>query len=159
MPVQFISHHYSNKLGNPGDKQVSMKRFFILRFTPGNTETVLEMVDWFLNIYPDLIGGIPFGRITERTRIGAQVFLGININILPQGDSVQGFSQWQTRLLLQLFYHIPISFSGIQTSWLAVPYALTLQKSKKLLSGMFSFFNKSYLHQFQNVKALSLYIR
>ena len=53
MPVQFISHHYSNKLGNPGEKQVSMKRFFILRFTPGNTEAVLEMVDGFLNIYPD----------------------------------------------------------------------------------------------------------
>lgn len=39
------------------------------------------------------------------------------------------------------------------------PYALTLQKTKKLLSGMFSFFNKSYLHQFQNVKAHRLYIR
>ena len=38
------------------------------------------------------------------------------------------------------------------------PYALTLQKAKKLLSGMFSFFNKSYLHQFQNVKAHRLYI-
>ena len=38
-------------------------------------------------------------------------------------------------------------------------YALTLQKAKKLLSGMFSFFNKSYLHQFQNVKAHRLYIR
>ena len=41
----------------------------------------------------------------------------------------------------------------------AAPYALTLQKAKKLLSGMFSFFNKSYLHQFQNVKAHRLYIR
>ncbi len=39
------------------------------------------------------------------------------------------------------------------------PYALTLQKAKKLLSVMFSFFNKSYLHQFQNVKAHRLYIR
>ena len=39
------------------------------------------------------------------------------------------------------------------------PYALTLQKVKKLLSGMFSFFNKRYLHQFQNVKAHRLYIR
>ena len=38
------------------------------------------------------------------------------------------------------------------------PYALTLQKAKKLLSGMFSFFNKRYLHQFQNVKAHRLYI-
>ena len=45
MPVQFISRHYSDKLGNPGEKQVGMKRFFILRFTPGNTEAVLEMVD------------------------------------------------------------------------------------------------------------------
>ena len=79
MPVQFISRHYSNKLGNPGEKQVSMKRFFILRFTPGNTEAVLEMADGFLNIYPDLIGGIPFVRTADRTRIGAQVFLGINI--------------------------------------------------------------------------------
>ena len=79
MPVQFISRHYSNKLGNPGEKQVSVKRFFILRFTPRNTEAVLEMVDCFLNIYPELIGGIPLGRTTERTRIGAQVFLGINI--------------------------------------------------------------------------------
>ena len=39
-----------------------------------------------------------------------------------------------------------------------IPYALTLQKVKKLLSGMFSFFNKRYLHQFQNVKAHRLYI-
>ncbi len=45
MPVQFISHHYSDKLGNSGEKPVSMKRFFILRFTPSNTEAVLEMVD------------------------------------------------------------------------------------------------------------------
>ena len=78
MPVQFISHHYSNKLGNPGEKQVGMKRFFILCFTPGNTETVLEMVDCLLNIYPDLIGRIPFGRAADRTGIGAQVLLGIH---------------------------------------------------------------------------------
>ncbi|EOS20907.1 hypothetical protein C806_04715 [Lachnospiraceae bacterium 3-1] len=55
-----------------------MKRFFILRFTPGSTETVLEMVDGFFHISPDLIGGIPSGRTPECTGIGAQVFLGIN---------------------------------------------------------------------------------
>ena len=45
MPVQFISHHYSNKLGNPGEKQVSMKRFFILSFTVSNTKAVFEVVE------------------------------------------------------------------------------------------------------------------
>ncbi len=90
MPVQFISHHYSNKLGNPGEKQAGMKRFFILRFTPGNTETVLEMVDCLLNIYPDLIGGIPFGRAADRTRIGAQVLLGINIKHPAAGGFCTG---------------------------------------------------------------------
>ena len=77
--MDFIRNHYGNQLGNPGKKQVCMKRFFILRFTPGNTEAVLEMVDGFFHISPELIGGIPSGRTAECTRIGAQVFLGINI--------------------------------------------------------------------------------
>ena len=51
MLVQFVSDHYSNELGNSGEKQVGMKRFLILRFTPGNTKTVFEMVNRFLNIY------------------------------------------------------------------------------------------------------------
>lgn len=46
MPMQFIRRHYSNKLGNLGEKQVGMKRFLILRFTPASTEAILEMVDW-----------------------------------------------------------------------------------------------------------------
>ena len=33
MPVQFVSNHYRNELGNPGEKQVGMKRFLILGFT------------------------------------------------------------------------------------------------------------------------------
>ena len=38
------------------------------------------------------------------------------------------------------------------------PYALTFQKTKELLSDIFSFFNKRYLHQFQNIKGHRLYI-
>ena len=60
MLVQFVCHHYSNKLGNSGEKQVGMKRFLILSFTAGNTKTVFEVVDGFLNIYSDFVGGIPF---------------------------------------------------------------------------------------------------
>ncbi len=43
--------------------------------------------------------------------------------------------------------------------WCKNPYALTLQKAKKLLSGMFSFFNKSYLHHSRMFKAHRSYIR
>lgn len=42
MLVQFVSDHYSNELGNSGEKQVGMKRFLILRFTPGNTKLFLK---------------------------------------------------------------------------------------------------------------------
>ena len=59
-----------------------------------------------------------------------------------------------TRLFTVLYGGKVLKVGRVQT-----PYALTLQKAKKLLSGMFSFFNKSYLHQFQNVKAHRLYIR
>ena len=79
MLAQFVSRHYSDKLGNPSEKQVGMKRLLILGFTAGNTKTVFEVVDGFLNIHSDFVGGIPFGRTADRTRIGAQVFLGINI--------------------------------------------------------------------------------
>ena len=46
MPVQFISHHYSNKLGNPGEKQVGMKRFFMdwTRCRRGNCLT--DFIRW-----------------------------------------------------------------------------------------------------------------
>ena len=111
MPVQFISRHYSNKLGNPGEKQVSVKRFFILRFTPRNTEAVLEMVDCFFNIYPELIGGIPLGRTTERTRIGAQVFLGINIKHPAAGGFSTGiFTVADTFAFIGCFIIFPFHF-------------------------------------------------
>ena len=79
MPVQFVSNHYRNELGNPGEKQVGMKRFLILGFTPGNTKTVFEMADGFLNISSDFVGGVPFIRTTDCTGIGTQVFLRIKI--------------------------------------------------------------------------------
>ena len=79
MLVQFVSNHYRNELGNSGEKQVGMKRFLILGFTPGNTKTVFEMVDGFLNISSDFVGGVPFIRTTDCTGIGTQVFLRIKI--------------------------------------------------------------------------------
>ena len=79
MLVQFVSNHYRNELGNSGEKQVGMKRFLILGFTPGNTKTVFEMADGFLNISSDFVGGVPFIRTTDCTGIGTQVFLRIKI--------------------------------------------------------------------------------
>ena len=79
MLVQFVSDHYCNELGNSRKKQVGMKRFLILGFTPGNTKTVFEMADGFLNISSDFVGGVPFIRTTDCTGIGTQVFLRIKI--------------------------------------------------------------------------------
>lgn len=79
MLVQFVSSHYRNELGNSGEKQVGMKRFLILGFTPGNTKTVFEMIDGFLNISSDFVGGVPFIRTTDCTGVGTQVFLRIKI--------------------------------------------------------------------------------
>ena len=79
MLVQFVSNRYRNELGNSGKKQVGMKRFLILGFTPGNTKTVFEMADGFLNISSDFVGGVPFIRTTDCTGIGTQVFLRIKI--------------------------------------------------------------------------------
>ena len=80
MPVQFISRHYSNKLGNPSEKQVSMKRFFILSFTVSNTKAVFEVVDGFLNIHSDFVGGIPFPGAADCSRISAKVLFRINVD-------------------------------------------------------------------------------
>ena len=80
MLVQFVSHHYSNKLGNSGEKQVGMKRFFILSFTAGNTKTVFEVVDGFLNIYSDFVGGIPFRGAADCSGISAKVLFRINVD-------------------------------------------------------------------------------
>ena len=57
-----------------------MQCFLILGFALRNTETVLEMVDWFFYIYMDLIGFFPFLWTTFYTRIGTKVLLWINVN-------------------------------------------------------------------------------
>lgn len=80
MLVRFVSHHYSNKLGDSGEKQVGMKCFFILSFTTGNTKTVFEVVDRFLNIYSDFVGGIPFLGATDCSGISAKVLFRINVD-------------------------------------------------------------------------------
>ena len=80
MLVQFVSHHYSDKLGNSGKKQVGIKRFLILSFTAGHTKTVLEVVDEFLNMYSDFVGGSPFLGATDCSRISAKVLFRINVD-------------------------------------------------------------------------------
>ena len=45
MLVQFVCNYYRNELGNPGKKQVGMKRFLILGLTIRNAATIFEMVD------------------------------------------------------------------------------------------------------------------
>ena len=80
MHVQLVSHHYSDKLGNPGEKQVGMKRLLILGFTTGNTKTVFEVVDGFFNIYSDFAGGIPFPGATDCPGISAEVLFRINVD-------------------------------------------------------------------------------
>ena len=77
MLVQFVSSHYRNKLGNSGEKQVGMKRFLILRFTPGDTKTVLDMIDCFFTIYPEFVGGIPFIRTADGAWYGTKVLFRI----------------------------------------------------------------------------------
>lgn len=64
-----------------------MKSFFILRFAIRNAETILEMVDWFFYIYTDFVGIFPFTRASFYTRIGAEIFLRININHSSAGRS------------------------------------------------------------------------
>ena len=102
MLVQFVSHHYSNKLGNPGENQVGMKRFFILSFTTGNTKAVFEVINGFFNIYSDFIGGIPFLGAADCSRISAEVLFRINVDHPSTGRCCP----------------VPISFRGRQISWL-----------------------------------------
>lgn len=47
MLMDLICNHYRDQLGNSGKDQIRMECFPILRFAPGNTETVLEMVYGF----------------------------------------------------------------------------------------------------------------
>lgn len=130
MLVQFVSRHYSDKLGNPSEKQVGMKRLLILGFTAGNTKTVFEVVDGFLNIHSDFVGGIPFGRTAGPYRDRRAGFSRDKYKTsCRRGDSVQGFSQWQTRLLLPvvlsyshfIFGHTNFMVGSPQRRWDLLP--------------------------------------
>lgn len=88
-----------------------MKRLLILGFTAGNTKTVFEVVDGFLNIHSDFVGGIPFGRTADRTGIGAQVFLGINIKHPAAGGFSTGiFTVADTFAFTGCFIVFPFHF-------------------------------------------------
>ena len=131
MLVQFVCNYYRNELGNPGKKQVGMKRFLILGFTSGNTKTVFEMVDGFLNIPSDFVGGIPFIRTADCTRVGTQIFLRIKINHPAAGSFLIIYpfhfgayelygreSAAQMRFTAFPFHRqgMPVSFKGLSVS-------------------------------------------
>ncbi len=67
-----------------------MQSLFISGFASGNTKAVLEMLNGFFNSCPDLVGGIPFIRTTERTGISTQVLFGINIKHPAAGRRCAG---------------------------------------------------------------------
>ena len=90
MLMDLISNHQSDQLGNTGEKKVCMKCFLILSSSTGNTETVFEMVDRFLDIDTNLVGFIPFFRTALDTRICAEIFLGIDVDHPSAGRSRAG---------------------------------------------------------------------
>ena len=111
MLVQFVSDHYCNELGNSRKKQVGMKRFLILGFTPGNTKAVFEMVDGFLNSCSDFVSRIPFVRTADRTRVGTQMFLWIDINHPTAGRwGTRVFTMTDTLVLTSFFIMYPFHF-------------------------------------------------
>ena len=56
--MNLVSNQYCNKLRDPGKQQVGVQSLFILGFLPGNTKTVLEMMNGLFNSYSDFVGGI-----------------------------------------------------------------------------------------------------
>ena len=118
MLVQFVCNYYRNELGNPGKKQVGMKRFLILGFTSGNTKTVFEMVDGFLNIPSDFVGGIPFIRTADCTRVGTQIFSQDKDKPSCRRKILyKDYRNGRHAYFYPFPYHIPISFWDIRTSW------------------------------------------
>lgn len=85
MLMDFICDHYGKQLGNPGKQQVCMKCFLILCFPPGNTKTVLKVVNGFFHIHTDFIGGIPLLCTTDSSGISTEVLLWIDINHFSTG--------------------------------------------------------------------------
>ena len=80
MLMDLIRNHYGNQLGNPGKQQVCMKCLLILCFSPGNTKTVLKVVNGFFHIHTDLIGGIPLLCTTDSSGISTEVLLWIDVD-------------------------------------------------------------------------------
>ena len=90
MLMDLVSNHHSDQLSNTGEKKVCVKRFLILSSSTGNTETVFEMVDRFLDIDTNLVGFIPFFRAAFNTRICTKIFLGIDVDHPSAGRSRAG---------------------------------------------------------------------
>ena len=90
MLMDLVSNHHSDQLGNTGEKKVCVKRFLILSSSTGNTETVFEMVDRFLDIDSDFVGFIPFFRTAFNTRIRTEIFLRIDVDHPSAGRSRAG---------------------------------------------------------------------
>lgn len=87
MFMDFISNDYGNQPGNSGKKQVRVKCFFVLRFTPGNTKAVFQMVNGFFHIYAYFISGIPFLCTTDGSGIGTKILLWVDVDHSSAGRS------------------------------------------------------------------------
>lgn len=64
-----------------------MECFFILCFTPRNTEAVFKVVNGFFHVSTDFIGGIPFFCATDCSRVSAEILFWINVDHPPAGRS------------------------------------------------------------------------
>lgn len=81
--------------------------FFILGFTPSDTETVLEVVDAFHYIYTYLVGGVSFFR----ARISPKILFWVNIEYpVAGGIRVWILTRADTPRLSGLFIVFPYHF-------------------------------------------------
>ena len=62
-----------------------MKCFLILRFTPGHTKAIFQVVDGFFYIHAYFVGGIPFFCATDSSGISTKVLFRINVDHSPAG--------------------------------------------------------------------------
>ena len=116
--MDLVSHHNGYKLCDSGKQQIRMERFLILGLTSGDTATVFEMVDGFFHIHTHFAGGVPFLRTPESAGISPEILFRVNIEH-PATGGIRAwiFTMADTPAFFQSPYCIPISFSGIQTSW------------------------------------------
>ena len=80
MMVDFVCENNSNKLGDTGKNQISMKRLFILSPASSKTKIILDMIDVSFNNSPDFIGVISFFGSANCSGISTKVFLRINVD-------------------------------------------------------------------------------